>query len=97
MLEADAAGSMAAVWDRIKAGTGAGGGGTAAAGPPAAPRHKTLPDNGGGTAKGAYYGSLATDNTNNLNFTNGAKGYTYSIKGGPAPPRPPREFLDHKM
>ena len=25
---------------------------------------------------------------------NPAKGYSYSIKGGPAPSRPPREFLE---
>jgi hypothetical protein len=25
-----------------------------------------------------------------------AKGYSYSIKGGPAPPRPPREFYESK-
>ncbi|KAK4155023.1 hypothetical protein C8A00DRAFT_42332 [Chaetomidium leptoderma] len=27
---------------------------------------------------------------------NAAKGYSYSIKGGPPPPRPPREFLEFK-
>jgi hypothetical protein len=27
---------------------------------------------------------------------NAAKGYSYSIKGGPPPPRPPREFLESR-
>ena len=29
-----------------------------------------------------------------LNGLNPTKGYSYSIKGGPAPSRPPREFLE---
>jgi hypothetical protein len=34
---------------------------------------------------GIGYGSVGTGP---------AKGYSYSIKGGPAPPRPPREFFE---
>lgn len=71
---------MSTVWDRIK---------------PAGPSQNDSGHGlGGGSARGAYYGrGAAISNTNNLNFNNGAK-YTYTIKGGPAPPRPPREFVE---
>jgi hypothetical protein len=30
------------------------------------------------------------------NAPNAPKGYSYSIRGGPPPPRPPREFLESR-
>ena len=73
---------MSAVWDRLKSTGPSHNGGSA----------------GGGSARGAYYGHDAsrTATTSDLNFNNGAK-YSYSIKGGPAPPRPPREFVEQQQ
>ncbi len=51
-------------------------------------------DNGAGTAWGAYYGGGSAHN-NRGNAVSAPK-YSYSITGGPAPPRPPREFLDQQ-
>ncbi len=61
---------------------------------------------GGGSAKGAYYGEVVSSsntgsNDYNDNFLTGLPAkfgsYSYSIKGGPAPQRPPREFLEHQQ
>lgn len=32
----------------------------------------------------------------NYGTRNAPRGYSYSIKGGPAPPRPPREFFESR-
>jgi hypothetical protein len=77
---------MSAVWERLKPAHHGGTSGT---------------DGGGaGSARGAYYGTTArpniASNTSNLNF-HASSAYTYSIKGGPAPPRPPREFRDPSL
>ncbi len=57
--------------------------------PPQKPGRSHL--DGGGSARGAYYGA---DNV----VPTGAQAsyYSYSIKGGPPPPRPPREFFDQQ-
>jgi len=78
---------MSTVWDRLKSGPSQND--SSSSGSPA------IAGLGGGSARGAYYGGLSTT-TGNLNFNNGAK-YSYSIKGGPAPPRPPREFVEQQQ
>jgi hypothetical protein len=66
-------------------------------------RLKIVPHNNGGGAAGRQQGQVGhplDDDRIRVGLglgyggLNAAKGYSYSIKGGPAPSRPPREFLE---
>lgn len=52
------------------------------------------------TAPHKHHGASFDDDRIHLdlsyNMRDVPKGYSYSIKGGPPPPRPPREFLESR-
>ncbi len=83
------------MWDRLRPANNGGGGAPSSSVLKQQPQKqgRTPLDLGAGTAWGAYYGGGGTGNPDNAAS---APKYSYSITGGPAPPRPPREFLDQQ-